>query len=141
MTEANLCTKLRADLLRLLPGAVITKHHDLSTAGVPDLSVNWCRRTTWVEVKLLKPRESRSAFRKHFDALQLANNLLLERQQTTFYFVAYPNAAELRTVIWLPWSIKRFLDDPNSEVYVWDWESAYGSYEQGVEFLAAETGR
>lgn len=115
MTEAKVCTDLRAALLRLLPGARVYKHHDVSTAGIPDLSINWNQRTMWVEVKLLKLGETESRFRKHFNALQLAEAVLLDQQQSTYYFVAYPYNAKLRATIWNPDALRFFLTGKDIE--------------------------
>lgn len=35
-----------------LPGSVVFKHADALTAGIPDISVTWNGRTTWLEVKV-----------------------------------------------------------------------------------------
>jgi len=143
MNEAGLCTKIRADLLHVLPRAIVTKHHDLSTAGVPDISVNWRGQTLWIEVKLLEARETKRAFLKHFDHLQLANCILLEKQQSTVYFVAYPNCEELRSIVWLPSRLRAFLlqvGQGSSEPYRWENELHYGSYHQAIEFLGFQVG-
>ncbi len=64
MTEAQFSQKLRKELQKRLPGAVIFKHNDSITGGVPDFSVTLNRRTTWVEVKLAgnKPEDSKLQF-------------------------------------------------------------------------------
>jgi len=49
--KAALCKLLRATL----PGAVVYRHEDQFTAGIPDISVTWRGRTVWVEVKLDRP--------------------------------------------------------------------------------------
>jgi len=49
--KANLTTYLRANLLR----AVILRHEDRSTYGIPDLSVTMCGSTSWWEVKFANP--------------------------------------------------------------------------------------
>lgn len=51
MNEASLSRTLCQRLRRELPGAVVFKHNDLSTAGVPDISVTWGGITVWLEVK------------------------------------------------------------------------------------------
>jgi len=56
VTEATLTRALVKVLRAGLPGAVVIKHADRFTAGVPDLSVTWGGRTTWLEVKYANPR-------------------------------------------------------------------------------------
>lgn len=55
MTESQFQSKLRRALQARLPKAVIWKHNDRFTAGIPDLSVT-CgvhpKRTTWIELKV-----------------------------------------------------------------------------------------
>lgn len=53
MTEAKLSSALVRLLRQELPQAVIFKHWDHITAGVPDISVTWLHRTTWYEVKYI----------------------------------------------------------------------------------------
>jgi len=139
MTEATVCTSLRAALLRLLPGAIIYKHHDLSTKGIPDLSVNWHDRTAWIEVKLMKPTEPVAAFKKHFEAVQLANAVLLERQVMTLYFVTYPINGELRAVLWRPTDLHHLLLS-DFEVYNWRRELACGTFHQMIEWVSMRMG-
>lgn len=60
MNEADLVQKLMKSCQQVMPGCVTIKHFDHVTAGIPDISVTWGRRTVWVEVKYgdLKVRES-----------------------------------------------------------------------------------
>lgn len=51
MTEAKLTAKLKTALENGLAYAVVIKHCDAITAGVPDMSVTWNGRTTWLEIK------------------------------------------------------------------------------------------
>lgn len=75
MTEKKLCTDLVAALAA--PGFLVFKHHDESTAGVPDISVNGAARTVWVEVKYVRPDSSveREVTKRQ---VQWANMRLLE---------------------------------------------------------------
>lgn len=52
MTESQFQSKLRRALQARLPKAVIWKHNDRFTAGIPDLSVTHEGRTTWLELKV-----------------------------------------------------------------------------------------
>lgn len=52
MTESDFQRKLRRALQARLPKAVIWKHNDRFTAGIPDISVTHEGRTTWLELKV-----------------------------------------------------------------------------------------
>lgn len=54
MNEKFLTGKLIAEFNRSLNGAVVLKHTDQFTSGVPDLSVTWGGATTWIEVKVVR---------------------------------------------------------------------------------------
>jgi len=56
VTEATLKSKLVKTLKETLPGAVVFRHEDKITAGIPDISVTWAGYTTWLEVKHANPR-------------------------------------------------------------------------------------
>lgn len=51
MTEAQLTKKLIDYVRKELPQAVVFKHNDRVTTGIPDLSITCGGRTLWVEVK------------------------------------------------------------------------------------------
>ena len=61
MREGDLTRKLVAHLRKELPKAVVLRHVDAVTAGVPDVSVTLCGRTTWLEVKHVNPHERHGA--------------------------------------------------------------------------------
>lgn len=52
MTERTYTTRLVKRLRQAFPNAVVIKHADNFTGGVPDLSVTLGGRTWWVEVKV-----------------------------------------------------------------------------------------
>lgn len=52
MKESDAVGRLLKKLAEVMPGGVGFKHFDLVTAGVPDISWTWARRTAWIEVKL-----------------------------------------------------------------------------------------
>lgn len=54
-SESKIVKRLREHLEVGLPGAVIIKHTEHLRAGVPDLSVTWHGKTTWLEVKFENP--------------------------------------------------------------------------------------
>ncbi len=64
MKETDFTRKLKRELEHRLPQAVVLKHTDMLTAGIPDLSITHDGRTTWIEVKL-------ASNRRIFEPLQL----------------------------------------------------------------------
>lgn len=59
MTESQICTKLVLQIKRSMNGAVPFKHADRSTVGLPDISCTWLQRTSWIEVKYLRPHQTK----------------------------------------------------------------------------------
>jgi len=55
VNEAALKRKLVDAIKVEMPGAVIFRHEDRFTAGIPDLSVTYSDRTVWIEVKYSRP--------------------------------------------------------------------------------------
>lgn len=55
MNEASVSSPLMGYLRKMLPGAVVVKHHDSSMIGLPDCSVTWRRKIAWLEFKLWVP--------------------------------------------------------------------------------------
>jgi hypothetical protein len=51
VNEAYLKGRLRKAITTALEGAVVFRHEDQFSSGIPDMSVTWERRTAWVEVK------------------------------------------------------------------------------------------
>lgn len=51
MDEAYLKRKLVEAIRKEMPGAVVYRHEDTFTAGIPDISVTWRGSTSWIEVK------------------------------------------------------------------------------------------
>ena len=71
MTESTLTQQLIKRVKMDLHGAVVLKHADRFTSGVPDLSITWHGKTSWWEVKYANPRfESPSI--QHLTCLRLA---------------------------------------------------------------------
>lgn len=50
--KGELCRYLRENL----PECVIIRHEDMFTAGIPDFSISYKRRTFWFEVKYANPK-------------------------------------------------------------------------------------
>jgi hypothetical protein len=55
MNERQLCVKLHERFKELNTPFVWKRHEDGTTAGIPDISVDGLRRTTWWEVKHASP--------------------------------------------------------------------------------------
>jgi len=111
MNEATIVAKIKVELRKQLSKAVVLKLQDYNTSGIPDLVVNHARRVTYVEVKLLKSKETKSSFDKHFDKLQLATLRLLEQQARAYYFAAWPGpTGKLLAIIASPERVAQFLD-------------------------------
>ena len=51
MNEASLLASLVNICKDRMPGCVVFKHFDVTTDGIPDLSITWGKRTVWVEAK------------------------------------------------------------------------------------------
>ena len=51
MRESDLKRRLVKAILATHPGAVVYRHEDAFTAGIPDISVTWAGLTSWWEVK------------------------------------------------------------------------------------------
>jgi len=54
MNEKTLCAALVRTIRQEMSSAVVFKHADRVTSGVPDISVTWGGRTVWLEVKYVK---------------------------------------------------------------------------------------
>lgn len=57
MLETQLSSRLVAQMKATMNGAVVFKHADRSTIGIPDISCTWQRRVLWIEVKYLRPKD------------------------------------------------------------------------------------
>lgn len=72
MTEKTLTNALLKTLRKELPEAVIFKHADQVTAGIPDISVTYEGITIWFELKYVKTKiHSREL--QHYTMLRLQN--------------------------------------------------------------------
>lgn len=56
MDESYLKRAVCGKLKENMPGAVIFRHEDKFTGGIPDISVTWNDHTCWVEVKYDRPK-------------------------------------------------------------------------------------
>jgi hypothetical protein len=73
MDEKAFVRKLAIALEEAMPGAVVWKHCDSSTAGIPDLSVTWARRTLWLEGKVIRNGRTKATGLQHLTARRLAS--------------------------------------------------------------------
>ncbi len=96
MTEGRLKSGLIKEF-RTLPQCVAIPHTEQSIHGVPDLSVTWCGKTTWLEIKFLKPNAP-MAIRgnQHFMMLNL------QRAGSAFYVVYDKRGNPPSTIICQP---------------------------------------
>lgn len=108
--EAALAAEVAGRMKELLSVPVVFKHHDVSTAGIPDMSVTYGGLTFWVELKLVREGETEAKFRKHFDPLQLAQCRLLERQGRCFYLLAL-EGRKTAAALWSPGALDAALKE------------------------------
>ena len=110
MTEAQISQKIRAEIKKQAPNAVVIKHNDRIVRGVPDLSVTIGGRTTWIEVKYIRKGETPARQRKHFDQVQLYQALRLEREGRCIYFIAYESSMGLQALVIRPSHLSQALE-------------------------------
>jgi hypothetical protein len=55
MNETYLKKCLTRELRKRMPTAVVYRHEDAFTAGIPDISVTFLAQTSWIEVKFDRP--------------------------------------------------------------------------------------
>lgn len=108
MNEAYIVRKIITQIKKHVPQAVVLKINDRSTAGIPDISVDYGGRHLWVEVKLIAERETEKSLKKKIDSLQLATCRLLEQQGNCRYFLAFPHN---RAVVLTPHVMNGQLDE------------------------------
>lgn len=101
--------KLSGDLVRILReelyGSVVFKHADSLTAGIPDISVTFQGRTTWIETKVARPRvKDREIQRLRLKQLWLAGQ--------NAYYVVY-DIHNKWTFIYNPLQYTQFLASGN----------------------------
>lgn len=55
MVENDIAAEILKRTRAGLPGAVVVKHNDVGTSGIPDIQVARANLTSWAELKFLKP--------------------------------------------------------------------------------------
>lgn len=101
MTEAALKGQLVGALRLHLRGAVVLRHEDKNTAGIPDISVTYRGRTVWLEVKYANPRVSGRG-------LQKVTCLRLAEQGVCWFLVYEERKGYRRTYFATPKEIVKF---------------------------------
>jgi hypothetical protein len=80
VNEANLKARLRVAIRFALPRAVVYRHEDKFTGGIPDFSVTMNRQSLWIEVKYDRVgRKSKTTLIQQ-DALARLDGLLVRYQ-------------------------------------------------------------
>lgn len=120
MNEAQVVRRLVAALKVRLPGAVIFKHADMVTAGIPDISVTWRGKVDWLEVKYLKAGETIFTARRKFDKRQLVQCERLEAQGACRYVVAYQGHDGLVLRVLRPSQVRAAIDGDSSKLPYYD---------------------
>lgn len=64
MTEREIAVRVLEDLRCSLPGAVVVKHNDVGTKGIPDIQVARFNRTSWGELKKLGKSDTLKSINK-----------------------------------------------------------------------------
>jgi hypothetical protein len=65
MNEASVTGDLLEKIRMAAPSAVLFKHADKSTKGMPDVSMSWRRKTVWMEFKYVKKLKEGLFSEKH----------------------------------------------------------------------------
>lgn len=104
MREKSPVNALRLALSEL-PGAEVIKHADAATGGIPDLSVTYNGRTSWLEVKLLRRGQT---LESELEPRQLATCRRLERASgARCWIVAFRRPGTMQhTLIYRPTRIR-----------------------------------
>jgi hypothetical protein len=108
--------KLTGQLRAAIHGAVVIRHEDSATAGIPDLSCTYRRRTTWWEIKLAKPEFPSNG-------IQELTMLRLDSAGYARYIIFEDNDGEKRSYIVRPKNIKNWKTDVEESWSGWDFES------------------
>jgi hypothetical protein len=93
MTEAQLSATLIAQMRVAFRNAVVIKHADRATIGIPDISCTWLGKVAWIETKYLRPKDLRDFPQVNFERwmtdskLQLDMMRRLSRQSAAFYLM------------------------------------------------------
>lgn len=112
MKEADVVKKIIFEMKKWVPRALVFKINDLRTKGIPDICVNYRKKTTWIEAKFFKENETMATVKKHIDSLQLATCRRLENESHCYYFITYPWCGTTRAAILRPRAVAQLLEFP-----------------------------
>ena len=65
VTEVTVRRDLKKALQARLPNAMILRHEDLYTSGIPDLSISYAGKTSWWEIKYADPHCKTTRIQQH----------------------------------------------------------------------------
>ena len=126
MTEATLTRELLRVLERKLSGAVVIKHADRFTVGIPDASVTWAGTTSWLEVKLIRRRRRATLPRSQFPMIQLLTMDRLAAAGSALYLIYFGR----RLTLWHPRAVLGSVRDGVLVLPRERWDEVYpGFYE------------
>lgn len=121
MKESDFLSRVLKDVKYYLEGrGVVFKHNDRITRGIPDASVSYCGRTTWLEAKWLGKKRS---YEPKGELLQHETMRRLESSAYAYYLLGY-STGETRFVTALPSQIEDLLIVPGR-----------GSFDADVSYL------
>lgn len=95
MTEKDLKDALVHTMRTTVPWAVVFRHEDTNTAGIPDIAFTYKGKTIWLEVKYANPY-IRSRGLQDLTCLRLAS------QGFCWHIIYQENKGERRTIIAQP---------------------------------------
>lgn len=139
MVENDIAAEILVRTRKALPGAVVVKHNDAGTVGIPDIQVARCNLTSWAELKFVKPGRSLKQVNK-VQQLIFCHELAVVNNGRCWVLV-YEDLGEPLVTVWQPRSLFRHLwpnlAGPNPEHPKWtrlgveplqvdDWEVAAG---------------
>ncbi|KKM23577.1 hypothetical protein LCGC14_1613800 [marine sediment metagenome] len=92
MIEGDLTTDLVKACKKSMTGAVIIKHADRSSYGIPDLSITWQKATTWWEVKFFNNKPFNSPEQQEIMCQKLST-------QGHCHYVIYKQQYAMRSIL------------------------------------------
>lgn len=104
-SEKSLLANLLNSLRKEIPRAVIFKHADSWTVGMPDVSISFNYKTTWIEAKL-GPKFSSTG-------IQDLTMLRLEKEAHCAKYVVFLQEDKKQTYIVSPKNLTRWREEPD----------------------------
>ena len=111
MTEADLKGDLCVYLRTALPKSFVKRHEDYCTSGIPDITVTWNGKTTWIEAKLANPDLKKKG-------IQTYSAMKLFEQGSCWFLIWEEKRGERRTLIVDPHDVhnKTIDQTPNERI-------------------------